>query len=303
VNAGGELFAYSPQSGERLYEVPGWEHSNDLGSATLIRTADLDGDGIEEVFYVDTFASTDYPDDPDVRGRVVQFSGRDGGILWERKAEADIGELYRYAALAGDHDRDGVEDLLVTRKPEVTGVSGGALLLFSGRDGSLLETFHVADERNSWGLGLVNLGDRDGDGFPEILVAAPAYNSSFVGGVAPYGDQAGWVGLYPCLSGRPPPGPPPRGGRRPEDRLHRAILGVRERLLPHRVQVDLREGKRAAIAAGEEALVGARDAPDLDLAGAERRGRPRNVAAGRRRRRPRARGGRAPAPGRRIVHA
>jgi hypothetical protein len=196
VNAGGELFAYSPHSGERLYEVPGWEHSNDLGSATLIRTADLDGDEIEEVFYVDTFASTDYPDDPDVRGRVVQFSGRDGGILWERKAEADLGELYRYAALAGDHDRDGVEDLLVTRKPEVTGVSGEALHLFSGRDGSLLETFHVADERNSWGLGLVNLGDRDGDGFPEILVAAPAYHASFVGGVAPYGDESGWVGLY-----------------------------------------------------------------------------------------------------------
>jgi hypothetical protein len=81
---------------------------------------------------------------------------------------------------AGDWNLDGIEDI-AAGAPGSTNLSGGekcGVYIFSGADGSVLRFFDGADysqETAGFGYAMASGKDVNGDGYPDLLVGAPAW--------------------------------------------------------------------------------------------------------------------------------
>jgi hypothetical protein len=139
---------------------------------TLARMGDLDGDGLEELcvssWYVQTHQS---------EGACHMISGLDGSTLWSLNGTTPYaGPSFGYAVgAAGDHNGDGVADLLVGT-PGTTlnhGRSIGSVELRSGVDGAPLDFWTGYSGWDYFGYSLTGLGDVNGDGRPDVAIGAP----------------------------------------------------------------------------------------------------------------------------------
>jgi len=114
---------------------------------------DIDRDGVPDILVT-----------ANQRGAVQAFSGKTGAPI------RDFGgyQAARVGRFVGDVDKDGTSDVLVGAPR----FSGGYAALFSGKDGTtLFETF--ADAGSGFGAPVDRIGDLDGDGTSDFLVAAP----------------------------------------------------------------------------------------------------------------------------------
>ncbi len=105
-------------------------------------------------------------------GHAYVFSGADGSILHSFFGEGAKDGFGAAVVSAGDNNSDGINDfLIVAPLNDGAGVDFGRVYLFSGNDGTLLQTFdgHSAE---GFGSGLAGGADLNGDGVPEIIVGA-----------------------------------------------------------------------------------------------------------------------------------
>jgi thrombospondin type 3 repeat protein/dockerin type I repeat protein len=77
------------------------------------------------------------------------------------------------SAQGADFDGDGIDDVLVREALSPGGVHDGQVILYSGLDGTILHIFESPLNNAFYGLDSVVLDDLDGDGVPEIAIAAP----------------------------------------------------------------------------------------------------------------------------------
>jgi hypothetical protein len=195
ATGGFRLHVISPLTGKTWYTTPEGRPDVFARRKCAAILPDLDGDGIEEFAFGEMHKSD--PDDiPRVdrlfsRGQVGLYSGKTGRRLWLREGRISGGLFGRSVLTSGDHDGDGAPDLLV----------GGSLdpgeepvYVLSGRTGAVLTKFWPGEEFGSFGRAMISLGDRDGDGFPEVAISAPDHKPgpSFGG----FLGHKGWVGIY-----------------------------------------------------------------------------------------------------------
>jgi hypothetical protein len=129
---------------------------------------DLDGDGHHELIVgAFTKASRSY-------ARV--FAGKTGVQRYEFLGDVAGDDFGHAVTGVGDANGDGVPDLLVGIPADSTkGFRAGAVRAFSGRDGSVLQTYFGASTEDHFGYTLRNVTDLNQDGFPDFGVGMVSF--------------------------------------------------------------------------------------------------------------------------------
>jgi hypothetical protein len=179
----GTVYFLRGQDGREIYRLaPGLPWSGFGGNLAVL--SDLDQDGVRDL----AISATGYP----LwgfwgAGWVGLHSGRTGKLLWSQTGQ----DFNHYAAFgvyfsgdhlgetlanAGDADGDGLDDLLVwSDRLGAAGDDFGRATLCSGQSGEVLAAYESEANHSEFGSVLSGLGDLDGDGRAEFIIAAPEY--------------------------------------------------------------------------------------------------------------------------------
>lgn len=176
--AQGQAFVFSGADGGLLLTLddPVPQASANFGYA-LAGVGDVDADGTPDLLVGAPYQG---------QGEAFVFSGSDGTLLHtlDTPTPLVLSGLGFAVAGTGDVDHDGVADLLAGAPYQDVGAHPmqGQALVFSGADGGLLLTLDdpTPQDYANFGSAVAGIGDLDGDGTPDLAVAAP-YQT--VGGV------------------------------------------------------------------------------------------------------------------------
>ena len=163
----GAALMYSGADGSLLWRRDGTWFSGKYGSAAG-RVGDVTGDGVDEVV---VGASRD---GEDRGGRAYVLDGVDGSIvhtLLPVPTAVVFGEFF--ASGAGDVTGDGWPDVFVGDYADADRgtVGTGRGYVFNGRTGRLARLFWAENPGDGYGIGR-GVGDLDGDGFGDLILAA-----------------------------------------------------------------------------------------------------------------------------------
>jgi hypothetical protein len=147
---------YDTASGKLLFTVVAYDHA--FTGGVRVAAGDVTGDGIDDIITAPG---------PSGGPHVKVFDGRDGAELAGFMAfeETFAGGLY---VATGDLTGDGVADIVVT--PDEGG--GPRVRVFAGQTLAAGADFFGIDDPNFRGGARAAVGDLNGDGSPDLLVAA-----------------------------------------------------------------------------------------------------------------------------------
>ncbi len=152
----GRVTVYSGRTGDVLNEIGG---GTSLLGYSVAAAGDVNKDGTGD--YI-------------VGGLPVQvFSGRDHSLLYDLTSVSGFGAS---VSAAGDVDHDGYDDVAVG----VAFEGSGRVVVFSGRDGSLLWRRDGAADGDRFGSALGLVGDVNGDGTDDLSIGAFGAGLAFV---------------------------------------------------------------------------------------------------------------------------
>ncbi len=161
--------------GEAIGDQFGWI-ARDIG--------DLDRDGVHDIV---TSAPTKVIGGGAPAGRVYVYSTKSGALLW--KVDGKPGDTLGIGIeAAGDANKDGVPDVIASAP------GGGYACIYSGKDGSVLQTFKAEAVSDAFGRHVSGAGDVNGDGAADVIVGAPANTAN--------GKAAGRAYVYSGGDGR-----------------------------------------------------------------------------------------------------
>jgi len=167
----GSAFVFSGATGAQLFRFDG-ANASDLTGSSLAPAGDLDGDGVPDLLVA---ARGSNPQGIVNAGSVFVFSGASGAVI-RRFDGAGINDFFGSSVAAtGDADGDGVPDILIGANgtdPEGR-TDAGSAFLFSGATGELIVRLDGSKPGASFGSSVVDAGDLDGDGSPELFIGAP----------------------------------------------------------------------------------------------------------------------------------
>jgi len=164
----GTVFVMSGRTGSVLYSLQGSASADRFGFS-ISAAGDVNRDGHAD-FIVGAYAE-------DLTGRNAGsarvYSGRDGKVLHALFGER-AGACFGYSVgAAGDVNLDGYPDVIVgAQRDGKQGRRAGSASVFSGKDGTLLHTFHGRTGQY-FGTSVCGVGDIDQDGHADLLVGAP----------------------------------------------------------------------------------------------------------------------------------
>jgi hypothetical protein len=140
-----------------------------LGAMFTSLAGDVDGDKVLDVFASDFMNAARGP----ATGRAYVRSGATGQPLFTFTGE-NAGDGFGIgAADVGDVNKDGRDDLLIgSWQYSAVAQSGGRIYLYSGRDGTILQTITGRIPGETLGFDAAGAGDVDGDGVNDFLVTS-----------------------------------------------------------------------------------------------------------------------------------
>ncbi|MEQ8768006.1 MAG: FG-GAP-like repeat-containing protein [Planctomycetota bacterium] len=168
TSPGGRTYVYDGK-GKQRFVIEADATGSQLGGMFVSVLGDVDEDGVPDVYASDWANNANGP----TSGRIYVHSGKDGRRLLTLTGET-AGEGFGIGpADAGDVDGDGLADLVVGAWQHSTAApSGGKVTVFSGKDGTVLETFTCRVPGETFGFDATGIGDVDGDGAIDYLLTS-----------------------------------------------------------------------------------------------------------------------------------
>jgi hypothetical protein len=188
----GAAYVYSGATGNLIYQIDGAADTPMHGRA-VSDGGDINADGIPDFLVGDPLAEGAGKQG---QGATFAYSGVDGSLLyrWEGWAAGD--NLGSAVAAAGDFNGDGYGDVLAGAPGEdVWPTDGqGSVMVYSGRDGSMIAYWRGETAYNHLGSSLAGVGDIDRDGHDDVLMGSPwndvGWNLdvgyAFISGLSPF---------------------------------------------------------------------------------------------------------------------
>ncbi len=165
----GRVYVYRGKSADPRFLFEADETGGALGAMFISVVGDVDADGVPDLYASDWANQAKGP----LTGRVYVYSGRTGGSLLTLTGEHAGDGFGIGPARAGDVNGDGHDDLVVGAwQYRQAAPSGGKVYVFSGKDGSLLESISGRIGGETLGFDADGLGDVDGDGKHDYLVTS-----------------------------------------------------------------------------------------------------------------------------------
>jgi len=173
---GGRAYVYSGQTGAvllpTLNPVAG---ASEFGNFFVAGCGDVNNDGTPDLYVGDYAENVG-------RGRAYVFSGVDGATLYSLPGPIG-GDGQGPGRGAGDVNGDGHADIIVGRYTNSSGAPGaGRVVIYSGFDGSVLQTITSQVGGSNLGFDAVGLGDINADQRLDFLLSAAVGDRVYVVG-------------------------------------------------------------------------------------------------------------------------
>lgn len=148
---------------------------------SLAGGSDLDGDGVPDILVGSNQFDAAGATVAENRGKAYVYSGANGALVFQREGDEVKDWFGIGVSMAGDLDRDGVNEFLVGACETEKGGKGKA---YAFRVGSTTPVFKILGEAGSglpsqgdaFGFSVATATDLDGDATPEFLVGAYGYD-------------------------------------------------------------------------------------------------------------------------------
>jgi hypothetical protein len=170
---GGKVKVYSGRTGAPLLP-PITQPGTQLLGFSVAGISDVDGDGHADILVGDPMFSAPAPS---YKGQAFVFSGSNGALLFHVTGDTVADEFGYSVAGVGDIDGDGVPDWAVGATQDSDSSNGsGFVRLFSGATSAVIRTYITKGFHKRFGQSLVNVGDINGDGVPDLLIGCSKGN-------------------------------------------------------------------------------------------------------------------------------
>lgn len=169
ANSGaGQAKVFSGANGSLLHTFHGVGGDDYLGNA-VDGAGDINSDGFDDIL-VGAWGVSGLLG---FTGAAYIYSGFDGSLLRSFEGQIDHGYFGRGLAGVGDVTGDGIPDQVIGEVGNDTlGYNTGAAYLYSGADGSLVNTWIGPHGNSRFGERIAALGDLDADGFGDCIIGA-----------------------------------------------------------------------------------------------------------------------------------
>jgi hypothetical protein len=168
-NNRGRVYVYEGLTGKARFVIESDDTGAALGAMFTSVAGDINGDKVPDIYASDFANAARGPS----TGRVYVHSGKDGKRLLTLTGETQGDGFGIGPADVGDVNKDGYDDLLIGAwQHSAVAQSGGKVYLYSGKDGSLLETITGRVPGETFGFDATGAGDVDGDGVNDFLLTS-----------------------------------------------------------------------------------------------------------------------------------
>ncbi|MHC4378198.1 MAG: integrin alpha, partial [Planctomycetota bacterium] len=188
----GAVFVLDASDGSEWLRVNGFEAADGMGT-DVVGLGDVTGDAIPDILGAARLAEPA----GNKTGRAAVWSGADGSLVHQLDGDVAFLQLGTSAARLEDVDGDDIDDFVLGAWGDTTnGPSAGSARVYSGATGAELYRVLGDGTDDHLGVAVQGLGDIDGDGVGDFVVAATEVaNGNLV--------DAGLVRFYSGVDGTP----------------------------------------------------------------------------------------------------
>ncbi len=165
----GKVYVYAGLTKTPKFAIDSDDTGARLGMMFISVVGDVNKDKVPDIYASDWNNSAKGP----ATGRIYVHSGADGKRLYTLTGETAGDGFGIGSADVGDVNQDGFDDLLIGAWQHASAaLSGGKVYLYSGKDGSLLQTITCRTPGDTFGFDATGIGDVDGDGVIDFLITS-----------------------------------------------------------------------------------------------------------------------------------